>query len=54
VRGGEGGIRGDFGALTFNATAFLYDFKDLQATVYNPVDVRFLDQQCGQAQAAWV
>jgi iron complex outermembrane receptor protein len=48
VRGGEGGIRGDFGALTFNATAFLYDFKDLQATVYNPVDVRFSINNAGK------
>lgn len=48
VRGGEGGLRGDFGALSFNATAFFYDFKDLQATVYNPVDVRFVINNAGK------
>src|SRR3546814_2268954 len=42
VKGGEVGLRGDFGAFKFNATAFLYDFKDLQATVYNPVEVRYV------------
>lgn len=48
VRGVEGGLRGDFGALSFNATAFMYDFKDLQATVYNPVDVRFSINNAGK------
>src|SRR3546814_7944321 len=48
VKGGEVGLRGDFGAFKFNATAFLYDFKDLQATVYNPVEVRYVISNAGK------
>lgn len=48
VRGGELGLRGHFGKLRFSATAFLYDFKDLQATVYNPVEVRFVINNAGK------
>ena len=48
VRGGEVGLRGDFGPFKFSATAFLYDFKDLQATVYNPVDVRYVISNAGK------
>ncbi len=50
VSGGEFGLRGDYGPLDFSATAFLYDFKDLQATVYNPVDVRYVISNAGKLE----
>jgi len=48
VQGGEAGLRGDFGKLRFSATAFYYDFKDLQANVYNPVEVRYVINNAGK------
>src|SRR3546814_18650949 len=48
VKGGEVGLRGDVGAFQFNATAFLYDFQDLQATVSHLVEVRYVSSQAGK------
>lgn len=50
VSGGEFGLRGDYGPFKFSSTAFVYDFKDLQATVYNPVDVRYVISNAGKLE----
>src|SRR3546814_21158461 len=42
VKGDEVGLRGDFAAFKFNATAFLYELKDLQVNVYIPVTLPYV------------